>query len=154
VTPRKILVPIDFSSGAAAALKYASELAARLPRTELVLLHVLEPVTPLRSDFLEGLGLAGRREWAEVAQRKLDALAKKTASATRRKVGVLLRQGRPFEEILKATVGSRSDLIVMGNVGYNSLHFSILGTTAERVARHAPCPVLLVGGTRTRRRAS
>ena len=57
---------------------------------------------------------------------------------------LLVRDGAPFDEICKAAKEIESDLIVIATHGYTGLKHVFLGSTAERVVRHAPCPVLIV----------
>ena len=56
----------------------------------------------------------------------------------------LLRFGRPYLEITEAAGEVGADLIVLTTHGYTGLKHVVLGSTAERVVRHAPCPVLVV----------
>jgi nucleotide-binding universal stress UspA family protein len=51
--------------------------------------------------------------------------------------------GDPFWEICKAAEQEHVDLIVMGSHGRTGLAHVLLGSVAERVVRHAPCPVLV-----------
>ena len=51
----------------------------------------------------------------------------------------------PFHDICKIAEQAKSDLIVMGSHGRTGLSHVFLGSVAERVVRHAPCPVLVVG---------
>jgi nucleotide-binding universal stress UspA family protein len=140
-TPRKILVPVDFSPGSTAALKYATELARRLPRAEIVLMHAIEPMV-----FPERLGADAPNQisWRRKIEEQLADLATKTKSATKLPVRALVRTGRAFQEIARAAKAADADLVVIGSAGYTAQTYSQLGSTAERVARKAPCPVLLV----------
>ena len=56
----------------------------------------------------------------------------------------LARVGRPFVEISELAREMEVDLIILGTHGYTGLKHVLLGSTAERVVRHAPCPVLTV----------
>ena len=150
-TPRKILVPFDFSSGAKRAFRYASDLARALPRSELVLVHVVEPSLPLGSDFLQALGIREVRPWRTKVEEELGKLSRKKKSGPNLPVRTMVRLGRAFQEIVRAAKDVKADLIVMGSTGYNSAHASILGSTVQRVAREAPCPLLIVSpGPRAR----
>jgi nucleotide-binding universal stress UspA family protein len=51
--------------------------------------------------------------------------------------------GAPWHQIVKTAEERQSDLIVMSTQGLDSLHDQIIGSNAERVLRHAPCPVLV-----------
>ncbi|HTD65875.1 MAG TPA: universal stress protein, partial [Candidatus Limnocylindria bacterium] len=56
----------------------------------------------------------------------------------------VVRNGVPFHEIAQAAATLKIDLIVISTHGYTGLKHVLLGSTAERVVRHAPCPVLVV----------
>ena len=55
-------------------------------------------------------------------------------------------QGRPYEEICKLAGRIEADLIVLPTRGLGRLKHILLGSTAERVVRYAPCPVLIPHG--------
>ena len=56
----------------------------------------------------------------------------------------LVRVGHPYQEITQAAQELKADLIVIATHGYTGLKHILLGSTAERVVRHASCPVLTV----------
>jgi nucleotide-binding universal stress UspA family protein len=56
----------------------------------------------------------------------------------------LLRTGQPHTEIVEAARELGADLIVLSTHGHTGLTHALLGSTAEKVVRHAPCPVLVV----------
>jgi nucleotide-binding universal stress UspA family protein len=56
----------------------------------------------------------------------------------------IFRVGNPYEEIVSAAKEISADLIVIGSHGHTGLGRLLLGSTAERVAKYAPCPVLVV----------
>lgn len=53
--------------------------------------------------------------------------------------------GEPFNDICRTAEDEKADLIIMGSHGRTGLRHVLLGSVAERVVRHAPCPVLIVG---------
>jgi nucleotide-binding universal stress UspA family protein len=57
---------------------------------------------------------------------------------------LLVRQGRAFHEIAEAARTLKSDLVIISTHGFTGVKHALLGSTAERVVRHAPCPVLVV----------
>jgi len=57
---------------------------------------------------------------------------------------VLIGEGHGDDEIAKAAVKAGHDLVVMGSSGWRGVDRALLGSTAERVIRDAPCPVLVV----------
>jgi nucleotide-binding universal stress UspA family protein len=56
----------------------------------------------------------------------------------------VVRLGHPYQEITDAARELKVDLIVISTHGYTGLKHVLLGSTAERIVRHAPCPVLTV----------
>ena len=52
--------------------------------------------------------------------------------------------GEPFADICQSAAQEQADLIIMGSHGRTGLSHVLLGSVAERVVRHAPCPVLVV----------
>ncbi|HMJ66829.1 MAG TPA: universal stress protein, partial [Candidatus Binatia bacterium] len=55
-----------------------------------------------------------------------------------------VRIGKPHHEIVSLAKVLGADLIVIATHGYSGLKHAVLGSTAERVVRHATCPVLVV----------
>jgi universal stress protein A len=139
---RAILVPTDFSHYSEKALEYAIPLARQFG-ARLTLLHVIEPVaTP---DFEGAFPLALENARAkELCHSALKALSEKFGNEPALIEGRVVRQGRAFDEIAKAARELKIDLIVIATHGYTGLKHTFLGSTAERVVRHAPCPVLVV----------
>jgi nucleotide-binding universal stress UspA family protein len=56
----------------------------------------------------------------------------------------LFREGTSYHEIVAIAQRGDFDLIIMASLGRSGLVDMLLGSTAERVVRHAPCPVLVV----------
>lgn len=135
---RKILVPTDFSPYAERALKWAASLAGHY-NAEILLLHVLpDTATIWGSEPVQEL--TRLRTKAE-ARLKDDATSLQDCGKT---VTVLAVSGQPFHEICAVATQYNVDLIVMGTHGRSGLSHVLLGSVAERVVRHAPCPVLTV----------
>ena len=59
-------------------------------------------------------------------------------------VETVIRNGLAFFEITEAAKALNADLIIIGTHGYSGVTRAIMGSTAEKVVRHAPCPVLVV----------
>jgi nucleotide-binding universal stress UspA family protein len=57
---------------------------------------------------------------------------------------VSVRGGVPWQEVVDAARESDADLIIVATHGHTGLAHVLLGSVAERVVRHAPCPVLVV----------
>ena len=139
---RKILVPIDFSNLSKAALPWATFLAKQF-RAEIVLLHAVEkfPIDDLLGRELLNHTMVPLMKQSEA---DLERIATGLSQSTGVNVAAAVREGRPYEEICAAAKALAADLIVLTTHGYTGLKHIWLGSTAERVVRHALCPVLVV----------
>ena len=138
---KRILVPVDFSRPSRRALRFAREWAARFG-SEIFLLHVIEPWSTV-SAF--GAGPVAPPlpplDFPNQAREELEKLAyQEFSDAT--KVSVHLRDGVAYDEIATAARDLGADLIIIATHGHTGLAHALLGSTAERVVRHARCPVL------------
>ena len=141
--PRKrILVATDFSPAAEAAFMYALH-SARREDAELILLHAIEPESPLADELALALEGPARGAVEAAARRKFDGLLAR-AKAANVPAADVLREGRAVDEILSAAVSERADVIVMGTHGRTGLRRLMLGSVAERVVAGAPCPVITI----------
>jgi universal stress protein A len=133
--PRLILVPTDFSEHSRAALHLASSIA-RQSGAQLVLLYV-DPPPLVHGEIVD------RR--APDYQANLRHLIEGTHLPD---PGIpierVLLAGEPADEIVGLATDRQCDLIVIGTHGRGGLLRAVLGSTAERVIRTAPCPVLSV----------
>lgn len=137
-----ILVPIDFSEPSRKALDYAVPFARQFG-AKLTLLHVVEPVAA--PDFANSFPLMVENDKITAAcKAQLQLLIKQKAIEPKLVEKTLVRQGRSFHEISEAARTLKVDLIIIATHGYTGLKHAFLGSTAERVVRHAPCPVLVV----------
>ncbi len=150
---QNIVVPIDFSKMSIQAIKTAGGLARRFAAS-VHLAHVhhfdyaadfVAPAPPIVPFSFMPYEQDGERSVA----RELTALAREygVSSANCHVLG----GAPPFDEICRFAQKIPADLIVMPTHGRTGLKHVFLGSTAERVVRHSPCPVLVV---RERRRQS
>lgn len=142
--PRRILCPTDFTPFSRRALEHAIALA-RPVGGEITLLHVLLlPLPSIDSDDEPTWMPPGPSPRSELLQqmRCFTEPADAAGLATR----LVLRDGVPGDEIVRAASALDADLIVMGSHGRRGLD-RLLGSHAERVLRTAACPVLLVGSS-------
>jgi nucleotide-binding universal stress UspA family protein len=147
VKSRVILHPTDFSPASRAA--FARALAdARAERAELLIVHVLSPVTPLTGDeYMSPQTYADVQKSVQAyGQKQLDKVVAKAKAAGARVRGLLL-EGTTAEAIARAAKSRRADVIVMGTHGRTGLSRLLMGSVAERVVGTAPCPVLTVRGS-------
>jgi universal stress protein A len=140
---RSILVPIDFSAPSVKALDYAVALAGQFG-AKLALLNVIEPIaTP---DFAYYPLVMENDKIVANAKKHLEQVCAKAGIETELIEKILVRNGAPFREITDAARTLKADLIVISTHGYSGLAHVFMGSTAERVVRHAECPVLVVRG--------
>ncbi len=137
----KILVPIDFSDYSKNALKYAVNFA-KLFNAEILLIYVVEPVI-YPPDFSMGQIAIPTvtTEFDDRAKEELNKLAKNEIPQ-QLKVSIIIRTGKPFVEIIDTASEADVDLIIIATHGHSGVEHILFGSTAEKVVRKAPCPVL------------
>jgi nucleotide-binding universal stress UspA family protein len=138
---RKVVVAIDFSETSAQALPYAASMAERFG-AEVILLHVIQPPAPTSpyspSDLEIAVYAMKRRATAQLSQLSEEVFDGNVVTR------IVVRLGTPYDEITKAAKRLGTDMILLTTHGYTGLKHALLGSTAERVLRYAPCPVLVV----------
>jgi nucleotide-binding universal stress UspA family protein len=132
---RRILVTTDFSEGTADALAYAFSVAQE-NESQITLLHVVHDVAAdvsgkYRESLLHGV------------EKQLEELVPLEAM-TWCDVNTQVETGVPYRIILRVLEDEKIDLLVMNIHGKGMLDRALLGSTAERVVRVAPCPVMLI----------
>jgi universal stress protein A len=78
------------------------------------------------------------------AEKNLRTLAQSTRNGLGERTECKIRTGVPSHEIVEAAKEADVDLIVIATHGYTGWKHFCIGSTAERVVRAAPCPVLTV----------
>jgi len=149
-----VVLAMDFSSDSKGAAGFLSKL--RLPRGSRVMLLHVEEDADRELARISGMGRvdltqAVERAMRERKRRTLRMLEQMGRRFTQQGLAVdrVFAEGAPAEEILRAAERHRADLIVMGSKGLTGLDRYLLGSVSRKVARHAPCSVLVV---RSRRR--
>lgn len=140
-TIKKVLVPIDFSDYSKSALKYAVNFAKSF-NAEIILIYVVEPVI-YPPDFSMGqIAMPSiTTEWDDRAKDELQKLA--TSEITEiANVKSIIKTGKPFVEIIETAKEENIDLIIIATHGHSGVEHILFGSTAEKVVRKAPCPVL------------
>ena len=137
---KRILAPVDFSDCSRLAIRYAASQAKQVDG-EVTLLTVIPDYHPAL-EYGEAEAIASLENRAKNLKRDLANLAGEMLDGIRHQV--LVKVGRPFEEIVRSANDLESDLIVISTHGYPGETRVDLGSTAERVIRYAICPVLVV----------
>ncbi len=139
----KILVPVDFSEYSKMALDYAVQFAKQF-NSELTLIYVIEPIV-YPSDF--GLGQIPINqvdfEIQSRAEEELQKLIKEKIPAEV-KANYVVKTGKPFVEIINTAKECDCDLIIIATHGHTGIEHILFGSTAEKVVRKSPVPVLTV----------
>ena len=138
---KKVLVPIDFSDYSKSALKYSVNFV-KFFKAELHLVYVIEPVI-YPPDFSMGqIAIPSMDlEMDKRAQEELEKLAKKEIPSET-KVNIHVKTGKPYIEIIDTAAANDIDLIIIATHGHTGVEHILFGSTAEKVVRKAPCPVL------------
>lgn len=139
----RILVPIDFSEHSKRALQYAIPFAQQF-KASIDLLYVVEP-TVYPADFSFGqVGFpAIEEELRKRGAEELDELLGKEIGG-RVMAKRAIRTGKAFYEINQYARDEKMDLIIIATHGHTGIEHALFGSTAEKVVRKAPCPVLVV----------
>lgn len=137
----KVLVPIDFSDYSKSALKYAVNFVKHF-QAQLLLIYVVEPVI-YPPDFSMGQ-IAIPSVDLEMDKRAIDELEKlaKQEIPPEIRVKSIVKTGKPFIEIIETASEENVDLIIIATHGHTGMEHILFGSTAEKVVRKAPCPVL------------
>jgi len=153
LTFKRILVPIDFSEHSKKTVSCAMSLASR-DNAMVQLLHVFRisdyVVTPFARRKQQTAQVKSQIDAAEQEARESLAAFEQQFLNRGIKVEAYLRVGYPFDEIVAMADHFNVDLIVIGSHGCSAMTRLLVGSTAERVVEHAPCPVLVVKERQTR----
>lgn len=137
---KRILVPVDFSVASNNAVEFARRVSG-VTGADIVFLHVIEPDSSLAFESLPSICSDELKANAEENLRSLVRAARKAGDEGATSV---MRSGLATHEIVEVAKDLDVDLIILAAHGHKGWkHFSI-GSTAERVVRTAPCPVLVV----------
>jgi nucleotide-binding universal stress UspA family protein len=138
VSFRRILIAVDSTPLAVYAAGLGIELASSL-KAEIAFVHAIEPglsqapgITP--NELIAEAEREGRRLIAGFCQP-----LPQTSSLLE-----FIHVGKPASEIVRTAKEWPADIIVIGSHGRHGIQRALLGSVAEAVMRHAPCPVLVI----------
>lgn len=144
---KKILVPTDFSRFSDNALKQAVEMAKQ-NKAKIYLLHVIGVVQMCTVDYcldkqtIDTIDKKSIKSSEDMAQKQI----KRVVHSKDVEIIPYVKKGTPYEEILKEQEDKKINLIVIATHGRTGLMSYLLGSVAEKIVRHAKCPVFLVRG--------
>ena len=141
-TPTVYLVAIDGTPCAAHALEVACTLGATLGgAAELHVVYVLSGTPP--SSLIGMAPLVTPSELLDGGRHVLDRACAEAGGRFGGKISGHLAAGEPWREIVQLASSLRADLVVVGTAGRTGVARLALGSVAEKVVRHAGCPVLV-----------
>ncbi|WP_193767765.1 universal stress protein [Halorientalis pallida] len=133
----RILVPTDGSTGTAHVAMQALDLAEQYDST----VYVLHVVDETASSLLEATGSENElEEQGERAVERIERMAQVHGVDTVTEI----RTGDPASGIIDYAEETEADLIVAGTHGRSGVQRRLIGSVAERLVRHATCPVMTV----------
>ncbi len=143
VSVKNVLFATDFSATSEAALPYAAAICRRFGST-LHIVHVLSDASLLLvTGGVDYVSMGTIYEDAHTeAKEKLDEIASRLEGIPQRSY---VRHGQVWRSLNGIIEDNQVDMIVVGTHGRTGLGKLLLGSVAEDILRHAPCPVLTVG---------
>jgi nucleotide-binding universal stress UspA family protein len=140
---RTILFPTDFSQGARAAMDYALSLS-RDYNARLILLYVIQDISIAEWYIPSSISAADLvADMEKSAWKEMDKWSAEASAQVKSTEKIVVR-GVPFVEIIRTAKEKDADMIVIGTHGRTGIDHMLFGSTAEKVVRKAPCPVLTV----------
>ena len=142
---KKIIVAIDLSGYSRDLLKYAGSLAKTF-ECELIIVNVINnrDIEALQRAAME-TDTFSVEEWLirqeEERLRSIEGLIEETG-CSHLPSKILFREGVPFRELLKAIDEEGANLIAMGAKGRGNVPGELVGSTAEKMCRRCPVPIL------------
>jgi len=148
---QNILVATDFSEASDLSLRAAAMLAKQF-QSKVTVVHVFDPapLAPIATRGLSGPDQLADKERVEVAiHERLDGIREEVFAEVPDVKVVLVMASSPAHAICDYAAKEGVDLIVLSTHGRTGLDHLLIGSVAERVVRHAPCPVLTLRSKRS-----
>ncbi len=141
---RNILAPVDFSEQSGLGLDYAVQFS-RAAGARLTLMHVISiPPGSSSPRYVPHDVSALRARERSAARVRMDELVQSMVFG-RVPYQTLIAEGSAAWAVVEAAQKRKTDLIIISTDGRKGVRRIFLGSTAEQVVRHGPCPVLVVG---------
>ncbi len=140
---KTILFATDFSEGSDFAFKSALSLARKFD-SKLLIVHIINEPVDLRGFYVPHISFDKLEEEIEQGAEKLMEQFCRTHLQDYSNYETFVLPGIPYDEIIKNAVQFNADLIVLGTHGRTGLDHVLFGSTAEKVVRKSPIPVMTI----------
>ncbi len=138
-----ILFATDFSESSDYAFQYAHSMAKE-GNAHLVIVHVINEPVDLRGFYVPHISFDKLEEEIEEGAQKMMEKFCRTHIRDYDDYETFILPGIPYDEVIKKAVEVSADVIVMGTHGRTGLDHVLFGSTAEKIVRKSPIPVLTV----------
>lgn len=140
---KTILFATDFSDSSDYAFQYAYSLARKF-EARLLLVHVINEPVDLRGFYVPHISFEKLEEEIEEGAKKMMEKFCRTHIRDYDNYETLIVPGIPYDEVIKKATENSADLIVLGTHGRTGLDHVLFGSTAEKIVRKSPVPVMTI----------
>ena len=140
---KTILFATDFSESSDYAFQYAYALARKF-EARLLLMHVINEPVDLRGFYVPHISFEKLEEEIEEGAKKMMEKFCRTHIRDFDNYETLIVPGIPYDEVIKKATENSADLIVLGTHGRTGLDHVLFGSTAEKIVRKSPVPVMTI----------
>lgn len=140
---KTIVFASDFSDGSDFAFQSALSLARKYDG-KLIVIHIINEPVDLRGFYVPHISFDKLEEEIEQGAEKLMEKFCRTHMQDFSNYESYVLPGIPYDEIIKKSVEFNADLIVLGTHGRTGLDHVLFGSTAEKVVRKSPIPVMTI----------
>jgi nucleotide-binding universal stress UspA family protein len=140
---KTILFATDFSENSLYAFQYAFSMARKYEAL-LAIVHVINEPVDLRGFYVPHISFESLEEEIEEGARKMMDKFCRVHVQDYDRYETFIVPGIPYDEIIKKAQELSADLIIMGTHGRSGLDHVLFGSTAEKVVRKSPVPVMTI----------
>ena len=140
---KTILFATDFSDSSEHAFQYALSLAGKF-ESRLAIIHVINEPVDLRGFYVPHISFDKLEEEIEQGARKMMEKFCQANVHEHANYETYVVPGIPYDEIIKKALELSADLIVVSTHGRTGLDHVLFGSTAEKVVRKSPVPVMTI----------